>query len=154
MVMLLSVDFVMTPPSQLTVTVKPLLKVVGGTANQNSTLSSAVAPKATGSAQVTVISVDAFSAIAMVALPSPAIDTEALPAIFSPLLPFKVTEFTEAPPYRLTLRKPPRLLNCSLSSAPREIIVLAPGPKDFSAYACSAGRVTLSPAPPIEVPEL
>ena len=93
----LDVDFSKEPSEVATLTVKPSLKVTGGTTNQKSTLSASVAPRATGSAKVRVMAVAASSAMAMDGRPADVIDTVALPAIFSPLLPCRVREETWTP---------------------------------------------------------
>ena len=95
--MVTGLDVAFWNASPLTVTVKPSLKVTGGTTNQKSTLSAAVAPRATGSAQVRVMAVVASSAMAMDGRPAEFMDTVALPAIFSPLLPCRVREETWTP---------------------------------------------------------
>ena len=130
----LAVVFSNTSPSPETVTVKPLLKVTGGTTNQNCVLSSAVAPRATGVSQTRVILSAASSAITTVGVPPIGIVTVALPASFSPLLPFRVMDDTVTPsPYRLSRRKPPTFLYIRTLSSETEIIVFAPRPKVFSA---------------------
>ena len=95
--MAFSVVFSKMPRFPTTLIWKPWLKVTGGTTNQKSTLSSAVAPNATGESQTNVTTSVASSDITAVGVPSTGIVIVALPASFSPLLPFKVMDDTVTP---------------------------------------------------------